>query len=97
VLSTFIWTLGEIVNAVNIGVFIARHSPVNWRASFQSFIGLFSMAGASVGPLVAGPVIAAAGHSALWAGTAVACAFWGFGALLLDRKDRSSTSEAWDR
>jgi MFS family permease len=87
--STIVWTLGEIVMAVNMGVFVARHSPENWRGSFQSFIGMFQMCGSSLGPLVAGPVIAAAGHSALWALTAALCAIWGFGALALDGKDRN--------
>jgi len=88
-LSTLIWTLGEIVNAVNMGVFVTRHSPENWRASFQSFIGMFQMAGSSLGPLVGGPAIAAAGHEALWALTAALCALWGFGALVLDGEDRA--------
>jgi MFS family permease len=92
-LSTVVWTLGEIVNAVNMGIFVAKHSPVNWRASFQSFTGMFAMAGASLGPLAAGPTIAAAGHGALWAATAAFCALWGVGALLLDGKDRRISCE----
>jgi len=88
VLSTFVWTLGEIVNAVNMGVFVAKHSPENWRGSFQSFTTVFFQAGAALGPLVAGPVIAGLGQSALWIATSALCALWGIGALLLDRWDR---------
>jgi MFS family permease len=87
-LSTFIWTLGEIINAVNMGVFVAKHSPENWRASFQSFTTVFFQSGAALGPLVAGPVIAGAGHSVLWIATSALCGAWGIGALFLDRWDR---------
>jgi MFS family permease len=86
-LSTFVWTIGEIVAAVNMGVFVARHSPANWRASFQSFTGVFFQAGWSLGPLAAGPLIAMAGFPALWAATAALCGLWGIGALALDRWD----------
>ncbi|MDP3179766.1 MAG: MFS transporter, partial [Spirochaetaceae bacterium] len=86
--STFVWTIGEIVAATNTGVFIAKHSPANWRASFQSFIGVFFQAGWSLGPLAAGPLIEAAGHSALWASASVLCVVWGLAALAIDRADR---------
>ncbi len=86
-LSTFVWTIGEIVAAVNMGVFVARHSPANWRASFQSFTGLFLQAGMALGPLAAGTA-AAAGFPALWIGTAALCALWGLGSFFLDGWDR---------
>jgi MFS family permease len=88
-LSTFVWTVGEIVNAVNMGVFVAKHSPENWRGSFQSFTTVFTQAGWALGPLAAGPVLAGAGYSALWIATAAVCALWGAGSLFLDRWDRS--------
>ena len=87
-LSTFVWTVGEIVASVNMGVFLARHSPVNWRGSFQSFNGAFSQGGWSLGPLLSGLLLRPAGLAALWAATAAACALWAAGALLLDRWDR---------
>jgi predicted MFS family arabinose efflux permease len=86
-LSTFIWTVGEIVAAVNMGVFVAKHSPENWRASFQSFTGVFLQAGWALGPLAAGPLIAAGGFSALWAATAALCGLWALGAIALDKWD----------
>jgi MFS family permease len=86
-LSTFVWTIGEIVAAVNMGVFVARHSPANWRASFQSFTGVFFQAGWSLGPLAAGPIISGSGFPALWIATAALCGLWGVGALALDKWD----------
>jgi Arabinose efflux permease len=88
VVSTIVWTLGEIVNSVNMGVFVAKHSPENWRASFQSFTTVFNQAGSALGPLAAGPIILGLGHPALWAVAAALCGLWGFGALLVDRWDR---------
>jgi hypothetical protein len=91
--STFIWTVGEIVHSVNMGVFVSRHSPANWRGSFQSFTSVFAQAGHSLGPLAAGAVIASAGFPALWLGVAAACGLWGMGAIALDRRDSGSAAE----
>jgi predicted MFS family arabinose efflux permease len=91
--STFAWTNAEIVQSVNMGVFVSRHSPANWRGSFQSFTSVFSQAGHSLGPLVAGPAIAAAGSGGLWLGAAAICGLWSAGAFALDRRDSATPSE----
>jgi MFS family permease len=88
-LSTFIWTSAEIVAAVNVGIFVAKHSPSNWRASFQSFTGVFGQGGWALGPLMAGPLIAEAGFPALWVSAAALCAVWALCALVMDKWDRS--------
>jgi MFS family permease len=88
VLSTAIWTLGEIISSVNIGVFLARHSPSNWRGSFQSFMGLFFTGGWTLGPLVAGPLLALGGREILWGATSLLVGVWAVFSLLLDRWDR---------
>lgn len=93
VVSTIVWTIGEIVASTNIGIFVARHSPANWRASFQSFMGVFFSGGWTFGPLVAGPLIAAGGSSTLWAATAAFCAFWGLCSLFVDRMDKKIVAE----
>jgi len=103
-ISTAVWTLGEIVNSVNMGVFLAKHSPANWRGSFQSFLGLFSQGGHALGPLLAGPIIAVgsagaggagrAGVGLLWAATATVCALWAAGAVAVDRWDRRTGVES---
>ncbi|MDP2791923.1 MAG: MFS transporter, partial [Rectinemataceae bacterium] len=87
--STFIWTVGEIVSSINMGVFVAKHSPANWRASFQSFMGVFHSAGWTISPLIAGPVLKGGGHSILWTVTAAICLFWAAGAFFVDRWDRN--------
>lgn len=87
IVSTIVWTTGEIVAATNIGVFVAKHSPANWRGSFQSFTGVFFQGGWSLGPLLAGPLLEARGSSVLWLVTAGLCLVWAAGALLIDRWD----------
>ncbi|HTX73888.1 MAG TPA: MFS transporter [Rectinemataceae bacterium] len=87
VLSTIIWTIGEIVAATNIGIFIAKHSPENWRGSFQSFTGVFFQGGWSIGPLLAGPLVKSYGYHVLWLAVAALCLVWAGGAILVDRWD----------
>ncbi len=86
--STAVWTIGEIVSSINMGVFLAKHSPANWRASFQSFMGVFYSAGWTVGPLVAGPVANGAGMPVLWIATAALSGCWALAALGVDGWDR---------
>ncbi len=91
--ATAIWTLGEIISSVNMGVFLAKHSPENWRGSFQSFMGVFYQGAWAIGPLLAGPLARKAGMSALWAATAALCAVWALGAVFLERWDRRLGAE----
>jgi MFS family permease len=51
---TVVWTLGEIVSATNIGVYIANHSPVTHRARFQSIFDIVQGTGRAIGPLTMG-------------------------------------------
>ncbi len=93
-ISTAIWTTGEIVGSNVFGIFVARHSPANWRASFQSFMSLGFGGGNTIGPLVAGPLIAAGGESTLWVAVAGLCALWSVGALFMARWDSSIKAES---
>lgn len=86
--ATFVWTLGEITASTNMGVFVARHTPENWRGSFQSFMGVFFSGGWSIGPLMAGPLLASGGPGAIWRVTVGICVFWGVACLAVDAWDR---------
>ena len=87
-LATFVWTLGEIIASTNMGVFLARHTPENWRGSFQSFMGVFYAGGSSLGPLIAGPIMMNAGPRGLWLATVSVVAVWSVLGLVVDRWDR---------
>jgi len=93
-ISTAVWTVGEIVGSNVFGIFVARHSPANWRASFQSFMALSFGGGNAIGPLVAGPLIAAGGGSTLWTAAAALCALWALATLLVARWDSSIVAES---
>ncbi len=86
--STAIWTTGEIVSSINMGVFLARHSPANWRASFQSFMGFCFSAGWVFGPLVGGRFLKGGNYALLWLTTAAICFVWAVFAFTVDRWDR---------
>jgi MFS family permease len=66
IISTFIWTLGEILNATNSGVYIADHAPMSHRGRFNSILTIISGAGAAIGPLIMGAYIKANGVRMVW-------------------------------
>jgi MFS family permease len=65
-LSTFIWTLGEILLRINAGVFIANHSPVELRGRFNSLVTVSGSIGRIVGPPLLGLIIAGFGIRSIW-------------------------------
>lgn len=52
--STFIWTIGEILEATNINVYIAAHAPISHRARFNSIFMFISGAGYALAPKLGG-------------------------------------------
>jgi len=76
ILSTVIWTIGEILNATNIGVYIANNSPKSHRARFNSLYGIISGAGQAMGPIIIGKYLLNNPIKNVWAITffiALAC------------------------
>ncbi len=66
VISTFIWTFGEIINVVNSNVIIANYSPVTHRGRFNAIIYFISGIGLTVGPLLSGLYIKYFGIKNVW-------------------------------
>lgn len=90
-IATFVWTLGEILHSTNSGVYMVRHTPVNWRGSFQSFLGFFSQGGHAVSPLVFGGILGALGMPWVWGVVGALALFQGGAALWLWTKE-----SVWD-
>lgn len=66
ILSTIIWTIGEIINATNIGVYLANHTPITHRGRFNSIIMIISGTGGAISPYVMGGLIAKNGITNIW-------------------------------
>jgi len=66
IVSTVIWTLGEILNATNSGVYIANHTPMSHRGRFNAFIGTVMTMGVSASPMFIGFYIEAYSLSLVW-------------------------------
>lgn len=54
VVSTFIWTCGEIMLVTNFGVYIANNTPQNYRARFNAVTSLSWAIGAALGTSLIG-------------------------------------------
>jgi hypothetical protein len=57
VLSTAVWTLGEILWATNSNVYIAGHTPMSHRGRFNSIAPIMTRAGNALGPPLMGAFI----------------------------------------
>jgi MFS family permease len=66
ILSTVIWTIGEILSMTNSGIYIADHTPMSHRGRFNSVIPVITGAGFSIGPGIMGMYIRAANIEAAW-------------------------------
>lgn len=66
ILSTFIWTLGEILHATNSGVYIADHTPASHRGRFNSLMSIVQGLGHGISPLIMGRFIQKYGVRNVW-------------------------------
>ncbi len=97
ILSTFIWTLGEILGATSAGAYIANHTPMTHRARFNAVAPLIMWSGEALGPPLAGRLIERFSTAAVWP-LACALSLAGSGLLglicLLERRAASQVSPA---
>lgn len=66
ILSTVIWTIGEIISATNSGVYVANHSPISHRGRFNALIHIIKGTGSSIAPYLMGGFIADHGVRNVW-------------------------------
>lgn len=71
ILSTAIWTLGEILNVTNSGVYIANHAPMSHRGRFNSILPIITGSGWALSPLIMGGFIEDFGVINVWPLTAL--------------------------
>jgi MFS family permease len=65
-LSTVIWTVGEIIHATSVGVYLANHTPISHRGRFSAIINIISGVGHAISPYVMGTLIAGKGVVNVW-------------------------------
>jgi MFS family permease len=65
-ISTFLWTMGEILFTVNSSVFVANNSPISHRARFNSVVFFVSQSGFALTPLITGQLIVTLGIINIW-------------------------------
>lgn len=85
-ISTFIWTLGEILVVTNFGVYLANNSPQNFRARFSAVSSLSWSIGGSLGTAGVGLYISFFDIGAIWPPLTVISLIGALGMLALDRK-----------
>jgi MFS family permease len=66
ILSTIIWTIGEIIIVTNFGVYIANNTPQNYRARFNAVSSLSWAIGAALGTSLVGRYMDFFGVKAVW-------------------------------
>jgi MFS family permease len=64
--STLVWTLGEILFSINTGVYLAAKTPQNLRGQFQAYREFITSIGRMAGPAVGGLLAANLGIHGLW-------------------------------
>lgn len=79
ILSTVIWTVGEILVTTNASVYVNNHTPISHRGRFNAVTDLVSGTGWALGPFVMGRVIDRSGVLTVWP----VCFYLGLGASLL--------------
>ena len=66
IISTVIWTFGEIINSVSSNVLIANYSPANHRGRFNALIFFISGVGFAISPWLMGLYIRHFGLASTW-------------------------------
>lgn len=64
--STVVWTVGEVLLAINSGAYLAEHTPRNFRGRFQSIRELMGSTGRLLSPIAFGSLITHAGIHVSW-------------------------------
>ncbi len=70
-LSTLVWTLGEIVGTTGSGAYVANHAPMTHRGRFNAVAPIIMFSGQAAGPPLAGWVIERFSLAVIWPATLV--------------------------
>ncbi len=90
--STFLWTMGEIVQATNESVYVTNHTPMSHRGRFNSVLPLIAGLGFSISTPIAGRIADSAGLPTVWLVVSLTACMGAFGIMLLGRFERCKQS-----
>lgn len=90
VLSTMLWTVGEIIIATNTNVYIANHAPVTHRGRFNAIFPVIRRVGFILGPPFAGWISDLRGLEMVWILNGFTALIIAFGMAWLRKQDRRS-------
>jgi len=66
VLSTIIWTIGEVLMATNSGTYLANHAPMSHRGRFNAVLSIFMGTGRAISPCLMGIFIKSHSFKQAW-------------------------------
>jgi MFS family permease len=66
IISTMIWTMGEMLISTNTNVYIADHTPASHRGRFNSIFPIIRKLGFMIGPVIAGVYVKYTNIRNLW-------------------------------
>ncbi|MCE1196690.1 MFS transporter [bacterium] len=64
--STVVWTWGEILSATNLNVFVASKTPSSHRGRVNSLVTVVGNLGSLSAPFISGRIVAVSGAAAVW-------------------------------
>ena len=65
-LSTLVWTVGEILEATNTGVYVANHAPITHRARINAIAPIIMWSGFGLGPPLSAQFIEHFSLNGIW-------------------------------
>lgn len=89
-ISTIIWTIGEILGATSGNAFIAEYAPPLYRSRINSALSLAHISGNTMAPIVAGTLVRNMGSKAVWPMTAALSALVSLAYLIIRSVERKS-------
>ncbi len=84
-LAITVWTLGEVLQAGQLGALVAALAPEHLRGRYMGTFGFSFGAAAFLAPVLGTQVLSRAGEGALWGGSFLLCLASGAGLLLVAR------------
>ncbi len=82
---TLVWTLGEIVDAVNSWYYIANNTPMSHRGRFSGIFPFITGSGRALAPFAGGQIVQSFSLAALWLVAALTSAAGSLGIAVLSR------------